>query len=61
MAAHSHVGDGHVAVVGIVFWKREGVDENARLDTGYRCRCLRGADVRERRANVTDIVCYGRR
>lgn len=39
VAAHSHVGDGHVAVVGIVLWKREGVVEKARLATGYRSEC----------------------
>ena len=62
MAAHSHVGDGHVAVVGIVLWKREGVSENARLDTGYRGERVQREDIRERRASVKDIVvCKGTR
>jgi hypothetical protein len=50
--AHSHVGEGHVEVVGIDVWKRTGEDERVRR----LVRRIRGADMRERRARVKDMV-----
>jgi hypothetical protein len=50
--AHSHVGEGHVAVVGIDVWRRVGEDERARR-LGRR---IHGADMRKRRARVKDMV-----
>lgn len=53
--AQAHVGDGHVAVVGIVLWRSVRVVD--------KCRKLRmqGAGVRDRRANVYNMVscCCG--
>jgi hypothetical protein len=50
--AHSHVGEGHVAVVGIEGCKRAGEDEKVR----QLVRRIHGSDMRERRANVKDMV-----
>jgi hypothetical protein len=50
--AHSHVGEGHVAVVGIDVWQRAGEDERARR----LVRRIHGVDMRETRARAKDMV-----
>jgi hypothetical protein len=55
--AHSHVGEGHVAVVGMGVWRRASVVENGRRNAGRQASRMHGA--RERRANVKDMMQCG--
>jgi hypothetical protein len=45
VAAHSHVGDGHVGVYGIVDWKRGCVAEKERMARGIDARGSRAKDM----------------
>jgi hypothetical protein len=57
--AHSHVGEGHVAVVGMRVTWRAGVVEKVRRGVVRRASRMHGAGARERRANVKAIVYCG--
>jgi hypothetical protein len=58
--AHSQVGEGHVAAVGMGVWASAGVQEKVRMN-GFvrRASRMHGAGARERRANVKDMVGCG--
>jgi hypothetical protein len=57
VGAQAHVGEGQVGMMGI--WRRVSVVEKARRENvrGYLRGGMHGKDMRERRANVYDIVC----
>jgi hypothetical protein len=57
--AHSHVGEGHVAVVGMEVWRRAGMVENGWSNVVRRASRMHGAGARERRANVKDMMRCG--
>jgi hypothetical protein len=55
--AHSHVGAGHDAVVGIGTWNLVDVDEKTRRAVVRRARRMLGACARKTRAKVNDMMC----
>jgi hypothetical protein len=57
--AHSHVGDGHDAVVGIGICNLVDIDEKTRRAVVRRASRMLGACAREMRANANDMVCEG--
>jgi hypothetical protein len=60
--AHSHVGEGHVAVVGMDVWWRVGVVEKVRGNVVVqRAGRMYRMGARAISANVEDMVCCGER
>jgi hypothetical protein len=49
---HSHVGEGHVAIVGMGVWWRADVVAKVRGNVVRQASRMHGAGARERRANV---------